>query len=314
MKLAPGAKKQIKLIGGLLIVAATIAVFAWYIAGNPAIGQQLRSTSAWTVLGIIALYGVWLLALMGVLAGSLLIYRKRMSFGENFLLNSYSSVVNFFGPGQSGPAMRGAYLKLKHGVRIKQYIYATLIYYAVYAVLSGIILAAAALPWWLTVLGTLAIAGVSTLVLRFFHRRNQRQIDDSGQPAGRGGALRPYVIIALAAALQVAALVAIYYLELRSLDANVSLGQVLSYTGAANMALFVAITPGAIGFREAFLVFSQELHGISNDLIVAANVLDRAVYVVFLGLLCVAIFSLHAQKKLGLKAMQRARAKSATIE
>jgi uncharacterized membrane protein YbhN (UPF0104 family) len=312
MKFAPRLKKQIKLIGGLVIVAATIAIFAWYITENPAIGQQLRATSLWTVLSIIALYGIWLLALMGVLAGSLHIYRKRMGLEENFLLNSYSSVVNFFGPGQSGPAMRGAYLKLKHGVRIKQYIYATLIYYAFYAILSGIILAATALPWWLTVLGTLAIAGVSVLVLRFFHRRNQRQIDQSEKQGST--TLRPYLFIAAAAALQVAVLVAIYYLELRSLDASVSLGQVLSYTGAANMALFVAITPGAIGFREAFLVFSQELHGISNDLIVAANVLDRAVYVVFLSLLCVAIFGLHAQKKLGLKAMQRASGKSATIE
>lgn len=307
MKIAPSLKKQIKLIGGLVIVAATIAAFAWYITNNPAIGDQLRATSLWTVLGIIALYGVWLLALMVVLAGSLLIYRKRMGPMENFLLNSYSSVVNFFGPGQSGPAMRGAYLKLKHGVRIKQYIYATLLYYAAYAIISGVILAATALPWWLTVLGTLAIAGVSVLVLRFFHQRNQHQID---QADGQGNALRPYIIIALAAALQVAVLVAIYYVELRSLDASVSLGQVLSYTGAANMALFVAITPGAIGFREAFLVFSQQLHGISNDLIVAANVLDRAVYVIFLGILCVVVFGLHAQKKLGLRAMQRANAKS----
>lgn len=312
MKLAPGAKKQIKLVGGLVIVAATIAAFAWYISDNPAIGQQLSSTSVWTILSIIALYGVWLLALMGVLAGSLLIYRKQMGIGENFLLNSYSSVINFFGPGQSGPAMRGAYLKLKHGVRIKQYIYATLIYYAVYAVFSGIILAATALPWWLTVIGVIAIAGASTLVLRSFHQRNQRQIDQDAEQ--RGSALRPYIIIALAAALQVIVLITIYYVELHSLDASVSLGQVLSYTGAANMALFVAITPGAIGFREAFLVFSQQLHGISNDLIVAANVLDRAVYVVFLGLLCIAIFSLHAQKKLGIKAMQRADEKSATIE
>lgn len=312
MKLAPGAKKQIRFVGGLIIVAATIAAFAWYISENPAIGQQLRSTSVWTVLGIIALYGVWLLALMGVLAGSLLIYRKQMGIGENFLLNSYSSVINFFGPGQSGPAMRGAYLKLKHGVRIKQYIYATLIYYAVYAVFSGIILAATALPWWLTMIGTLAIASISALVLRFFHWRNHRQIDQSKEQAGTTA--RPYIIIALAAALQVIVLVAIYYLELHSLDATVSLDQVLSYTGAANMALFVAITPGAIGFREAFLIFSQQLHGISNDLIVAANVLDRAAYVIFLGLLCIAILGLYTQKKLSIKAMQRASKKSATIE
>ena len=69
----------------------------------------------------------------------------------------------------------------------------------------------------------------------------------------------------------------------------------------ANFALFVSLTPGAIGIREAFLVFSQDLHHIPNDIIVAANVLDRAVYILFLGLLFIIVLLMHAGSKLQLQ-------------
>jgi uncharacterized membrane protein YbhN (UPF0104 family) len=62
--------------------------------------------------------------------------------------------------------------------------------------------------------------------------------------------------------------------------------------------MFAALTPGAIGIREAFLVFTQNLHHISSSTIVAANILDRAIYLVFLGLLFLLVVSTHAKDKL----------------
>jgi uncharacterized membrane protein YbhN (UPF0104 family) len=69
------------------------------------------------------------------------------------------------------------------------------------------------------------------------------------------------------------------------------------------MALFVSLTPGAIGIREAFLTFSQQLHHIDTSTIVAANIIDRAVYLVFLGVLFIFVFSLHARDKLSLSSL-----------
>ena len=93
---------------------------------------------------------------------------------------------------------------------------------------------------------------------------------------------------------------AIYYVELHSLQSSITLGQAFAYSGAANFALFVALTPGAIGIREAFLFSTEKIHGVPQDVIVAANVLDRAVYLVFLGLLFLIVLSLHANKKLSI--------------
>jgi uncharacterized membrane protein YbhN (UPF0104 family) len=103
-----------------------------------------------------------------------------------------------------------------------------------------------------------------------------------------------------ATAAQMTVQVVIFYTELRSVDASISFAQALTYTGAANFALFVSLTPGAIGIREAFLVFSQGLHHISSAAIVAANVIDRAVYLMLLGILFILVLSLHAKDKLRL--------------
>lgn len=288
--------RKLRLILGTLIILATLAAFVWYLDNNPEVVRQLKETPPQALALLFALYAGTTVALMGVLHGSLKLYKKHMTTQENFLLTTYSSLVNFFGPGQSGPGFRAAYLKLKHEVKIKQYLFATLIYYAFYAVFSGLLLIGTSRPWWQTILVVAAITAVCGIVLKFFVRRNQGLTAGIASHVIRKGIL----LIGLFSLLQVLIIALIYFVELRSLSDSVSISQALAYTGAANFALFVSLTPGAIGIREAFLVFSQNLHGIPNDLIVAANVLDRAVYVVFLGLLFVVILCMHAGSKLQL--------------
>jgi uncharacterized membrane protein YbhN (UPF0104 family) len=119
-------------------------------------------------------------------------------------------------------------------------------------------------------------------------------------------------MMAGATALQLAALVGVYYVELSSAAPGVSFGQVLTYTGAANFALFAAITPGAIGIREAFLVFSHNLHHISNTVIVAANIIDRAAYLIVLGIMFIMVLTLHAKDKLRVRQITAEENKSNT--
>src|SRR5581483_313742 len=83
-----------------------------------------------------------------------------------------------------------------------------------------------------------------------------------------------------------------------TVDRNVALHQAITYTGAAQLALFVGLTPGAIGIRESFLILTERLNHIASSVIVEANVIDRAVYLVFLGSLFLLILSMHANKKL----------------
>jgi uncharacterized membrane protein YbhN (UPF0104 family) len=287
-------KRYLKPVIAGVILLATVGSFTWYLHGHPEIIDQIKNVNPLILGVLIACYSVWFAALAVILQLSLRMYNKTMPVRENALLSAYSSLLNFFGPGQSGPGLRGIYLKKRHGLGIKKYIFATLIYYTCYALISAVMLLSGRVAWWLTFLaGVLVITGCA-VILQWYAKRSA--IEE------RASFVRYIGLMFIATAVQLAAQAVIYYVELQAIS-SVSIGQAVSYTGAANFSLFVALTPGAIGIREAFLLFTQNIHHISSSVIVAANVIDRAAYLVFLGLLAIGVFGLHADKKLRLKQM-----------
>ena len=285
-------KRYIKTVVALIIVAATIIAFTHYLATHPQTVDRLHEMSLTSLALLLGLYTVWFLALVLITRISLRLYSKTMGKQENLLFNAYSSLINFFGPGQSGPIFRGAYLKKRHGLGIKQYVFATLLYYGFYAVMSVLFMLVGTRPWWQTVAGMVAAAGISFVLIRWYAAKKAKIENESGLNFINVGLLFG------ATALQMVAQVGIYAIELHTAGAQASFGQVLAYTGVANLALFVALTPGAIGIRESFLLFSEGLHHMQSAIIVAANVIDRAVYLVFLGLLFILVLSMHAKDKL----------------
>lgn len=274
-------------IAVVIILAATIAAFTAYFIDHPEVREQLSNTPLWLLVALLLGYTVFIGCLALINSATLRLCRVQLSRGESTLLTIYSSIINFFGPLQSGPAFRAVYVKRKHGVKLRNYTSATLIYYLMYAIFSGMFLLSGILGWWLLVL---SILGVATLFL--LTRSNLPQLQRFKQLK-----LGNWYFLAGATLLQVCIQAVIYYMELHWVAGGVSWSQVIVYTGAANFALFVAITPGAIGFRESFLLFSQNLHGIDSSAIIIANTIDRAVYVSLLLILSVGMFATHAQRR-----------------
>ncbi|HSX33445.1 MAG TPA: lysylphosphatidylglycerol synthase domain-containing protein [Candidatus Saccharimonadales bacterium] len=285
-------KRTLRLLLGPVIVVGTMGTFAYYAAQHPASLQSLRHLSVSTIAGLLLLDAVGFLALVLVARASLHAYHKKLSAQENILFNAYSALINFFGPGQSGVIFRGAYLKKRHGLPIKKYTYVVLLYYAFYALLSVLCMLAGARPWWQTLLALLAVGAGCAWFMRRYQRRAHLADSHVFRPTTIG-------LLFLATLLQIITLALAFGTELRAVGAHASIAQVLAYTGVANFSIFVALTPGAIGIRETFLLFSTKLHHIAAGAIVAANVIDRAVYLLFLGILFVLVLSLHARKKLG---------------
>ncbi|MGB4800114.1 MAG: lysylphosphatidylglycerol synthase domain-containing protein [Candidatus Saccharimonadales bacterium] len=279
----------------LIVVAVlflTSAAFAWYLQRHP---EQIRAlgTVEWRWLFAIMLSNIAAMAALTALYQVLVrIAGKKIAANENTLLTIYSSIANFFGPLQSGPGVRAAYLKKKHDIPLRRYVQVTLLAYAVYACVSAFCLMVGTRPWWQTVLAVLVAAGVSAGVIRFTSARHSSHTTKLHFSRSLLGWLVVFT------ALQVVFLTCRYYFALRASGADVSVGQALSYTGAANFALFVSLTPDGIGFREAFLLFAQHIHHVPTNEIVQANIIDRAVYVVFLGLLFLLALGLHAKQKL----------------
>jgi len=296
-------KRKLKLGLAIVILATTVGLFVHYAATHPDVIRKVGDLSPGMLALLLGFYSLWFTAISIVLYVSLRMYNKPISKQENLLLNAYSSLVNFFGPGQSGPAFRGLYLKKRHNFSLKHYIFTTLLYYAFYAVLSAFLLCVGSRPWWQTALLMIAAAVSSVVVIKWYSKRSSLKDQPGINPTNMSFMFGAVV-------LQMIAQVGIYYVELHNVNPGVSFSQILTYTGAANFALFVSLTPGAIGIREAFLVFSQNLHHIGNSAIVAANIIDRAAYLVVLGIMFVAVVTLHAKDKLHVRQVRASAEKS----
>jgi uncharacterized membrane protein YbhN (UPF0104 family) len=96
------------------------------------------------------------------------------------------------------------------------------------------------------------------------------------------------------------------FVELQAIGANISIGGLLVYTGTSQFAIVIALTPGAIGIREALLlVVQQQMHLTTQDIVLAATV-DRVVY--FITLALITPFALAAKKQLPAKEIEEASA------
>lgn len=284
--------KPVRQLAIVVVLGATLVAFVVYFRNHPEVRHQLSHTSPLLLAVLLCLY-LGATATVGlVLKATLVLCRVTLPTRESILVTMYSAIINFFGPLQSGPAFRAVYLKKRHGVELKKYTLATLGYYAFFGSFSVVLLVSSLLHWWL-----LPLCLVLGLALWLLYRGNigPFQRFRALNLAGLG-------YLGLATLLQVVLTVVIYYLELHSLNAHVHISQAITYAGAANLALFVSITPGAIGFRESFLVFSQHLHHISNADIVAANVIDRSAYIVMLLMLLIVILATHAERRLRIAA------------
>lgn len=296
-------KKRVRLALGLLLIVLTVAVFARYLSEHMNLVRQLGHVSPLTAVWLFVLYGAWLGALALILQVSLYICKSAISVEENILLNAYSTLTNFFVPGQGGIAIRGVYLKKKHSVRVRDYVSVMLLYYACYGLVSTFMLLAPSRPWWQTVVGLAAMGFAVVTGTRWYMGRTEANKDKLN--------IRLKTISYLLAATVAQAIiqVAIFAVELHSVNHNISLSQAITYTGAANFALFVALTPGAIGIRESFLVFSQSLHHISTANIVTASIIDRGIFLIFLGFLFALTLSMHAKNRLQMSVVTKKRSK-----
>lgn len=293
--------KRLKQFAAIAILIVTAALFTRFFMQHPTYWQQLRHVSPWTILWVVLLNVLMLMALVGICSATVSLSGKRIALRDNFLLTSYSSIINFFGPLQSGPGVRGVYLKTKYGVRLRDYTLATLLYLGLFAAFSAFFLLVGTRPWWQTLIALGFVAGFSKFVYQQFKMRDKKATDSHF-------ALRaePLAALAILAFIQVLITIAWYFVELRAVNPHISLHQAMSYSGAANFALFVSITPDAIGIREAFLAFTQHIHHVSTGNIISANLIDRAAYVLFLVMLFVVILLTHAKARLNVKNVQTA--------
>jgi uncharacterized membrane protein YbhN (UPF0104 family) len=290
--MSPLLKKAV----GVAIIVLTITIFVYFFIKHPDYIRNLRHVRPIVIVEVIALNALLTLVLTMTYDFTLRLCGHRLPFKENFLLTAYSSIANFFGPLQSGPGVRAVYLKTKHNVRMRDYTLATLIGYAMFAMLSALFLFGGSLVWWAATLVFAGVAAFCFFVIRYFMKRSSAGAQKSALQ------LRPQILagLLLCSVATVIIVTSYYFIELRAVNPHISLHQAIIYSGAANFALFVSLTPDAIGIRESFLVLTRRLHHIPTAVILTANIIDRGAYLIYLGILFAFVLLVHASDRLHL--------------
>ena len=280
-----------KKILSLLVIGLTVFGFVYYFVKHPTTLDSLKNLSIVSISAILLLYFLILLCLVLVLKFSLDICNIKMKWLDNLRLNIWSNIINFFGPLQSGPGVRAVYLKNKYGLTLKKFLYISLIYYGFIALIASMFICIGSFAWYYA-LG-LIVASMLVIYAGFFVL--SKKIKKGDRPSLSFKTVSNLFLITL---LQLLINSLIYFIELKTVNKGIGFNQALCYCGVANLALFVSITPGAIGFRESFLLFTQKLHHISAANILSANLIDRAVYIVFLLILIFVASTMHINSKL----------------
>ena len=250
------SKKTLRITAAIGLLLAFIGLFVYYLLGHPAIINTLKTIQPWLLIALLACYGLLLLWWMGVYNATLRLCGEPLKEKENLLLTIYSTLANFFLPLQSGPGVRAAYLKRRYKLAVSNYLLASLVYYGIYAVISAGFLFVGSRYWWLAIPAVIAASFISLAVIIIAKNRFKKKNPKLVLNLSRHIVLR-LVLMTLG---QIATQALIYGIELNSIHQHATIRRDLSYTGAANFALFVSLTPGAIGFREAFLEFSSRRH------------------------------------------------------
>jgi uncharacterized membrane protein YbhN (UPF0104 family) len=282
----------------VIIILLTFGTFVWYGATHPKIISTVLGLNPVIIIFLTLAYSLTILANGVILHFSLAYVQRKTSIFDNILLTGYSSIVNFFGPLQSGPGFRAVYLKKKYGIEIKRFLLATFVFYLFFGAINLTIVLIAGIvekPDWrpAIIISIVTAAILAYPLLRLASKKERFKTLISSMRLKDGNF---WLIGAGALGLTLSSGLA-YFIELTEIAGHINIGQVLVYTATANLSLFVSLTPGAIGFREAFLVFSQQLHSISTNVIFAASVVDRAFYVAFLLVMFIVLLAINGHKK-----------------
>ncbi|HEY1645001.1 MAG TPA: lysylphosphatidylglycerol synthase domain-containing protein, partial [Candidatus Saccharimonadales bacterium] len=134
----------------IIIILATLSSAVYYFYNHHSLITDLKHISPYVALEVFGLYVLMLGVLVVIYTATMRLVNIKMPLKENSLINTYSLFMNFFIPGQTGPAFRAYYMKKNYKLKYLNYTLATIVYYLVYGVLSVIFVIAGSQRYYIT--------------------------------------------------------------------------------------------------------------------------------------------------------------------
>lgn len=290
----------------LLLLILSLGAFTYYFINNQQQFEKLTDLSLNQIA--LVMIGQSLIFLSNILILTIFVsyVKNKVAFIDAARVTAYSSIINFFGFLQGGLGFRGLYLKKYFDISYKRYFALTFMQYVMIFGISGLFIAVG-----LAIVNNnvnlaffvLAFAGTSVcgmLLIKLVKPGIVSNLFIKLRNASMVFQIKPAISLFLVALLQLSGSMLAYGAELSAVGASVSVSGLLIFTGISQFSVLIALTPGAIGIREAMLLIAQNQMGLSAQDIILASTIDRLAYFVVLALLAPLAIAAKRQRTLEL--------------
>ncbi len=293
-----------------VITLSIISLFIWYFFYNITDFSLLLKINPIFIVTLI-LVNVLSIAMNGVfMKWSISLFGKHIKLNESVKVSFISTAGNFFAPSGSGLGFRAVYLKKRHGVSYSDYISIILCNYAMVFLVSSIIglaslyalreKASSVFVVLVIFFVTLLIASLGAFFVRvknnnknsiFKVRWAKKILEVLGQVsegwdlilANKKIASKLMLLVIFITFLMVIGM----YCIVSSLGLDISIPSLVLFSVLGSLSVFINITPGNLGVKEAVYIACSAVIGLTTPQILSIALVDRAVMFIVLFLLWV---------------------------
>lgn len=290
-----------------IITAIVLGLFIWYFFNNK---EQLKEILSINPLYLVPIVFIQYLTMVfnGLFIKQILdVFEKRISLIESFYISTISSIGNYFGPFLGGAGVRAVYLKKKHKLPYSHFM-ATLSGNYVIVILLNAALGLVALAFLqpnmkdvntmisiLFLLGMLMFSGLfitigvpKSLIVRIKSNSKIPRVSKIISQMSEGwneitSNKKLLLELSLLTVINFILSVLLVQVELAAIGLNLGLWNAVFYSVLGTVSLFLSFTPGALGIKEAVLVFASSIIGLTGAEIFALAVIDRGIRFLVLG-------------------------------
>lgn len=281
---------------GQIIALVFLAFLIIYFINNQESFKQLLEVPIW-VLAIVAAGKLTNIVLNAIFTSETLkVFKKDISLKESFLVSFMSAIGNFFGPLLGGTSLRGYYLKNKLNFAYKNFISTLMGYYVILFFVGGIVGLASLIAigresgqesialtvFFSAMTLSLLFAIIMTPKLNYRPKNKKiarpfRLVDEvlHGWKSIKNFKGMPTLLAELSITTYLTFFVATAA-EFWAVGADPNIANIGLYAALFSLSMLVALTPGALGIREAVLFAFSAIIGLSGEQILQIAVIDRS--------------------------------------
>lgn len=299
--------KLIKRYMSLILTLGFLALFVWYGLTHTEMFEDIFNIAIWALVLIVVgkLINIWTTGLFT--KWTVEAFTDTLSQAEAFVVAVLTAIGNFFGPLFGGLGIRAVYLKKYHALPYSKFSSTLIGYYLMMFLFNSLLAVAGILllprgdhtTFLLLIFGGWALLFLLLMFAKLPKRERLAGLEknkfaakiiktlydiEDGWRAMVSKRKLVFQMLVLAA-VNLATLYFVNYVEFTALHIQVSAASMMLYTAIVQASLLISLTPGAVGLRETILIVIGGTLGLTNEQIVQVAILDRGIYFIMLGVL-----------------------------